>query len=106
MPKIGTKARVTGGTGEKRRVRFAPSPRIIPDACTGNYARQLCEFDNLGTKIIIFTSKLSEEALILLEKKPLKCNDLVVVDSLISFDPRISTASVLNPKFQIVPSIE
>ena len=34
VSKIGTKARVTGGTGEKRRVRFAPSPRIIPDACT------------------------------------------------------------------------
>ena len=32
VPKMGHRARVTGGTGEKKRVRFALSPRIIPDA--------------------------------------------------------------------------
>ena len=32
VPKIGTSARVIGGAGEERRVNFAPSPRMIPDA--------------------------------------------------------------------------
>ena len=32
VSRLGTSARVTGGAGEKRRVHFAPIPRIIPDA--------------------------------------------------------------------------
>ena len=31
VPKLGTRARVTGEAGEKKRVRFALSPRIIPN---------------------------------------------------------------------------
>ena len=32
VPKLGTTARVTGEAGERKRVCFAPSPRVIPDA--------------------------------------------------------------------------
>ena len=32
VPKLGASARVTGEAEEKKRVRFAPSPRINPDA--------------------------------------------------------------------------
>ena len=32
IPKIETSARVTSGAGEKRKLHFAPNPRVIPDA--------------------------------------------------------------------------
>ena len=52
VPKLGASARVTGEAGEKKCVRFAPIPRVIPDA-----------WFHLLSEGVRFPSKESEEQL-------------------------------------------